>query len=224
MACERYRKTLADVAAGAPAPAGVESHLASCTACREELAALRQALALADAEMAELLSAEPSPGLEARIRRAVAEAEPEPGSRFGWLWPAMAAAATLAVALAGWLWRGPQPTPPVASSSHPPKPAPAVLAVAPAPTREASPAPAPAAVAKAVLRRVPGDEAPPEVLVPPGEAEALQHFAAHLRTRVVTPDSLLVADLSAPLPEPKDVEIHPLEIVPLDPAESSGTD
>ena len=50
MACERYREALADVAAGAPAPAGVESHLAACEACREELAALRRAVALADTE------------------------------------------------------------------------------------------------------------------------------------------------------------------------------
>ena len=62
------------------------------------------------------------------------------------------------------------------------------------------------------------------MLVPAGEAEALLRFAAHLQTRVVSPDSLLVADLSAPLAEPKGVEIQPLEIVPLDPAEASGTD
>jgi len=94
------------MAADAPAPAGVESHLASCEACREELAALRQALALADAEMAGLLSAEPSPDLAACIRQAVAEHEPSPLWRFGWLWPTTAAAATLMVALAVWTGRG----------------------------------------------------------------------------------------------------------------------
>ena len=62
------------------------------------------------------------------------------------------------------------------------------------------------------------------MLVPTGEAAALLRFAAHLQTRVVSPDSLLVADLSAPLPEPKGVEIQPLVIVPLDPAEAPGTD
>jgi hypothetical protein len=64
----------------------------------------------------------------------------------------------------------------------------------------------------------------PEVLVPPGGAEALLRFAAHLQRRRVPPDSLLVADLSGPLPELRPVEVNPpLEIVPLDPAESSGT-
>jgi hypothetical protein len=52
----------------------------------------------------------------------------------------------------------------------------------------------------------------------------LRQFAAHLQSRTVAPDSLLVADLSAPLPEPKAIEIRSIEIVPLDPAETSGTD
>jgi hypothetical protein len=62
------------------------------------------------------------------------------------------------------------------------------------------------------------------VLVPPGEVKALLRFAEHLQRRSVPTDSLLVADLSVPLPEPKALEIAPLEIVPLDPAETSGTD
>ncbi len=111
MACERFRDALTDVAAGAPAPADVEAHLASCEACRAELAALRRALAVADAEMAGLLAAEPSPELAVRIRQAVAEAEPSPAWRFGWVWPATAAAATLLVALAVWVGRGPSPSP-----------------------------------------------------------------------------------------------------------------
>jgi hypothetical protein len=52
----------------------------------------------------------------------------------------------------------------------------------------------------------------------------LLRFAAQLQHRAVAPDSLLVADLSAPLVEPRAVEIAPLEIVPLDPTETSGTD
>ena len=74
MACERYRDALTDVAAGEPATAAVEAHLASCEACRAELHALRRTLAVADAEMAGLASAEPSPGLAARIRQAAARA------------------------------------------------------------------------------------------------------------------------------------------------------
>ena len=62
MPCERYRDALTDVAAGlAASPDGLEAHLASCEACREELQALRQALAMADVEMAGLLATEPTP-------------------------------------------------------------------------------------------------------------------------------------------------------------------
>ena len=60
--------------------------------------------------------------------------------------------------------------------------------------------------------------------MPPGETEALLRFVAQLRRRAVAPDSLLVADLSAPLTEPRAVEIAPLEIIPLDPNERSGSD
>jgi len=178
----------------------------------------------------------------------LADAERTPAWRFGWLWPTAAAAATLLVALAVWVGRTPpSPEPRVAAdavaglssrgaeirSRDEGSAIPAVeTAAAPGRgpvTRESH---GPAARAKvprageslgAGLTEAP-QEGQPEVLVPPREAEALLRFAAHLRTRVIPPDSLLVADLSAPLPEPQGVEIHPLEIVPLDPAETSGTD
>ena len=73
MACERYRDALTEVAVGEAATAVVEAHLASCEACRAELLALRRALAVADAEMADLAFAEPSPRLVARIRQAAAQ-------------------------------------------------------------------------------------------------------------------------------------------------------
>lgn len=244
MACERYRKALADLAAGGPAPAFVEAHLAACEGCRAELAALRQALSVADAEMAGLVAAEPSPALAAGIRRAVAEAEPAPAWRFGWLWPTAAAAATLLVALAVWVGRPVAPSDIGLSAGLSSRGAPGLSraegsAVPPTPTaaapRDATVAPRSGGPAlRPQARRasaslgtrpvgVPRDDRP-EVLVPPGEGEAVLRFAAHLQGRTVAPDSLLVADLSAPLPEPKAIEIRSLEIVPLDPAETPGTD
>jgi hypothetical protein len=62
------------------------------------------------------------------------------------------------------------------------------------------------------------------VLVPAGEAEALHRFAASLRQRSVAPQSLLVADLNAPLAESGDLAIRPIELVPLDPEEDSGAE
>jgi hypothetical protein len=270
MPCEQYREALADAAAGLWASAGLEAHLGSCEACREELQMRRRALAVADAEMADLLAAEPSPGLAARIREAVSGtrdlsprapvpagarvAEPVlPSWRFGWLWPVTAAAVALLVATALWVGRGaPTPEPRVARDEHRPPPEASPRATEPAAGPGVSGARRTAPLAggrdrvtprsrgqaarRGVLSpggspgtrhaAVPRDRrAPePEVLVPTGETEALLRFAAHLQTRLVSPDSLLVADLSAPLADPQGVEIQSLVIVPLDPAETPGTD
>ncbi len=241
MACERYRDALTDVAAGEPATAAVEAHLASCEACRPELAALRRTLAVADAEMAGLASAEPSPGLAARIRQAAAQ--PSPEWRFGWLWPAVAAAATLLVALAVVLGRGTGPTPEPrvaadAAHSQPTGEAPVAQPL----DEDAAPAdeqafagafqekePTPQIVAQRDPRftRVgTRDDRPPEpeVLVPPGETEVLLRFVALVHRERMAPalfgaagePSAEIADLAA-------IDIQPLEIVPLDPAETSGT-
>jgi hypothetical protein len=249
MACERYREALTDAAAGEPAPAGVEAHLASCEACRAELQVLRQALAMADAEMAGLASAEPSPELAVRIRQAVDASEtsglasregPLHAFRFAWLWPAMAAAATVLVALTVVISRGqpPAPGPRVAEATPRPRSS-ATIRTPEAADGPVSPQASGERVAiedhHAVTPRSSGQAerrgvrkvfvpAEPEVLVPPGEGEALLRFAAHLQTRVVSSDSLLVTDLSGPLSVPQDVEIQPLVIVPLDPTEPSGTD
>lgn len=61
-------------------------------------------------------------------------------------------------------------------------------------------------------------------MVPPDQAEALLRFAAGLQRRTVTPGSLLVANLDAPLPDAGDVHIRPIEIVPLGPEEDTGTE
>lgn len=238
MACERFRDALADVAAGAPALAGVEAHLASCDACRAEVASLRQALAVADGELADLLSAEPTPALAVRIRRAVAEWAPSPGWRFGWLWPAVAAAATLLVALAVVLGRGtgPIPEPRVAAGAH--RPGPVIPRDSDVPGPEGSAGlPADPSHGNAVAGAR-GDNAPtrsrsagrraipaePEVLVPPGEAETLLRFVALVHRDRRAPASLTVAGQpSADLAELAPIDIKPLEIVPLDPAETSGT-
>jgi hypothetical protein len=61
-----------------------------------------------------------------------------------------------------------------------------------------------------------------EVLVPPGQEEALQRFAAELQSRIVTPDSLLVAERSAPLNEPRPLHRVEIEMLALDSSVVSG--
>jgi hypothetical protein len=226
MACDRFRNALSDVAAGAPASAGALAHLASCQTCRVELAALRQALAVADEELARLRVAEPSPDLPARIRTALAEsAEAAPGWRLGWGFMVTAAVAVVVVATVFVAQRGPRPqSPATVADRAPAHETPRATAVpelvvpgsASVGARQGPSGPQSARTQQRVRE--------PEVLVPAGEAEALLRLAANLQRRHVTPDSLLVADLSAPLAEPKGMEIRPLEIVPLDPAESSGAE
>jgi hypothetical protein len=218
------------VAAGAPAPAGLESHLVSCAGCREELATLRRALALADTEMAGLLSAEPSPDLASRIRRSLAESDPATEWRFGWLWPATAAAAVMLVVVAAWQARSPSP---LASPEAPVAANPVIPrdSVAPGPEESAESviprvASRPALEGSAVPRSTgrPAIAAEPEVLVPPGEGEALLRLVALVHRERVVPAALGAAGEPSPaLAEPEPLDIKPIEIVPLDPAGSSGT-
>jgi hypothetical protein len=67
-------------------------------------------------------------------------------------------------------------------------------------------------------------QAEPEVLVPPGETEALLRFVALVHREHLKTTSLAAAGQpSGDLAELASIDIQPLEIVPLDPAESSGT-
>jgi hypothetical protein len=221
MACGRYRDALSEHAAGARAPAALAAHLAECGECRAELVSLRRALAALDADLAELVTAEPAPGFGARVRAAVsAEAVERPRAR---LWPALAAAATLLVAVALVVRRAPEPTvqpaagrdPRAARTEPTPAPVPAAPAAAPAPRRTAS---------AAVARKPAPAPGGPAVLLPPGQVEALVRLASFVQREGLAPMGLRSAGQApADLPLPPDIEIQPLEIVPLDPAEATGT-
>ena len=209
---------------------------------------LRQALAMADAEMAGLLTAEPTPELAVRIRQAVAESDPSPGVALRLAVAGDGCGRHAAGGARGVFWRA-------ALRRHRSHAWPLTRAGRNRPAALARLESCP--VAGRIGARVdalsprgapvrPGDEGSavpadpsgpgrPESLgmtgrpsprssSRPARREALLRFAAQLQRRAVAPDSLLVADLSAPLAEPRAVEIAPLEIIPLDPAETSGTD
>jgi hypothetical protein len=238
---------LAAFAAGLPVPAGLEEHLAQCQQCRAELSELRTALALADDAVRPLASAEPSPALRARIREAVAAAEPT-GWIAGWrfAWTAAATAMVLAAAFAGWwMLQAGRPSsgaatalatasaPGTAATAQPGVAADAASAdtasVAPAaaPTRSAAVV-APTSNRAAAGRTRPSQALPrraePEVLVPSGGEQALLQLVALVHQQKSTPAALLAAgEPSADLPGPAAIDIKPLEIVPLDPAEAQGT-
>ena len=235
MSCERFRDALTDAAAGEPVSPALDAHLAGCAGCRSELAQMRQLMAAADESLSTLAEAEPSASLRVRIREAAMRADP--GStpplpwRWSWAWPATAAA-VLALAAAG-AWRATVAhvpvAPAVAEGARPSAVAPAGRepGIAPAPTGTdvarrppAGPVRAPAAsprVTRVAMRE-------PEVLVPSGQQEALLQFVALVhRERLQAPSLATAGQPSADLREPAPIDIRPLEIVPLDPAESSGT-
>ena len=225
----------------------LEAHLAGCARCREELDALRRTLALVDSELHQLVAVEPSLDLAARIRRATADVEEQATGRPAWLWPALAAAAALLLAVAFLARREPsQPpiataesrVPHVAPTPEPPRPAPSELAATPVPpplvaTSRAAPQAVPRAVPRADApsrdSRSSNPPAEPEVLVPPGEQAALLRLAALVTRQGAVPPVLSSVNQASPdlaLPRAIDaesIEIKPLEIVPLDPAETNGT-
>lgn len=237
MACEAYVEGLVDIAAGGSAPPEVQSHLETCAACRSELRAQQQALALVDSELGDLLSSEPSPSLRARISLAVAETGP---ARRTLAWPVAVAVAVSVAAIAlvvirrdghdrdvGALrgvdrkqhvveTRPSDDQPPL--SSEPVRPTEGEV------SSKATVKPSSVARFRAQRREIEPSRLEPEVLVPPEGAELLVRFALELQERQVAPGSLVASEgPSHPIPEAQALDIAPLEIASLDSSEESGT-
>ena len=94
MNCNQIRERMPDVAAGFSEPTTVEgNHLESCSACAEELKAMRATMSLLD----EWQVPEPSPYFDMRLQARLREEAAKPHA--GWLqwfrWPVLAAALTV---------------------------------------------------------------------------------------------------------------------------------
>jgi anti-sigma factor RsiW len=94
MKCEEIRERMLDVAAGLSEPTAHENnHLASCTACAEQLKSIRSTMSLLD----EWQAPEPSPYFDVRLQAQLREEMAKPQA--GWLhWfrlPVLAAALTV---------------------------------------------------------------------------------------------------------------------------------
>jgi hypothetical protein len=221
MVCARYRDALTGVAAGAAAPAALEAHLTGCQRCRAELVALRQLLTVADQGLAHLSSAEPAGSFVPRIRAAMAF-QAVPVRRANWLWPSLATAAAVGLVA---LFVGMRPARETAAVVEVPSKPEAAAVAAP----ESSPAsgPEPNIVdtsppkERPATRRKPAE---PEVLVPADEARALVQWVALVNREQRVPTLLAAAD-AAELQNlaPTNIQIQPIEFVPLDPANNPGT-
>jgi len=186
------------------------AHLAVCAGCRAALERERRLLAAIDIAIAASVAAEPSPEFAARVRqRLEQEGLLAPLWFSSWV-PAAAVAFVLVAVVVAWLaWRRPV----VPGTREPASAAEVVSRARPSGPTEQSATPRGATPARGHLKQVVAQVAEPEVLVPPGQHEAVLQLYAALRSGRVDPASLVAP--SAPL-EPAELKIAPLEVIKLE--------
>jgi hypothetical protein len=203
--------------------------LDGCAGCRERLEASRRHLDAIEGSLAAALDVAPSAGFAARLRERLARERSSRHRSANWL-PALAAVVVTA-AVGGWLFLGrseaptlrranappahreakqsPLPdervAPSVADTTEPQPPPPRGAATRPQRTSHAAPGPD---------RRAPGE---PEVLVAPGQDEAIARYVRLLRQRRVEPGSLPAQAVSAEvdLRQPEPLEVTAIAPAPL---------
>ena len=236
MSCERYRSWMMDAVAD-ELPENrrteLENHARECTACRQELQRVRALLAAIDLGVTAQSAAEPSPRLTEQLRQRIRD-EASVASWWNTRWvPAAACAAVLIVAASVWtLWPRTGARHELTASSALPS---AVEAVRPAagvttakpritPERRGSMValarPARRLNARRIERQRVAPEVPevPEVIVEPGQMEAVMQFAQALNSGQID-GAKLIADLRA---ADQPLEIKPLEMPELAGDKSSG--
>ena len=232
MNCERYRGWMTDAAADELAEnrrTELENHARECAACRQEFQRVRTLLAAINLAVTAQSAVEPSPRLMEQVRQRVRdEAAVAPWWNARWV-PALACAAVLIVAASLWaLWPRTDARHELTASSAAPSPVQAVRPTAAAttakpkitPERRGSMVSSMVALARPTRKlnarridrqlRVPEV---PEVIVQPGQMEAVMQFAQMLNSGQIDGAKLL-ADLKA--------ADQPLEIKPLKTPELAG--
>ena len=191
------------------------AHLGQCGSCREAYHHARALNSQLDRGLASLTSGQPSPQFAARLRARMAAERPAP--RFRWLaWkPALAGAAVaavFAVLVVSWPRKRVSPEPQLNQSR----------------SRLASTSPArPQPVEKVPLTGLSGSlrtaarhtsarransPSQPEVIVPPGQVQALMQLAAAIRSGRIDGKQLIAAQKQMDKP----IEIAPIEFRPID--------
>ena len=225
MDCRAYQNDLKELAAEAVSPrreAALRTHLELCAACRAVLAVELELFRGLDAALRKELNPVLPPGLAARIRASV-QSEPVPLPRSIPAW-AFAAAFAVFAACFVWVqvnWR--------ASGPRNPKPAniatevPSVKSAAPAePESFARAARRPAAREAYKPRKKMAVRArEPQVLVPPGQQEAVARFLSGLQRGDVKGEMLLAdrRNSELPLPAIAPLEFEPVDVKPLETAQ-----
>lgn len=201
-------------------------------------AALGEMAALVDRGVESLVAGQPSPQFAARLRARIAEEESAP--RFAWLtWRPIASGVVAAAVLAAlWLFLAPRhgtlptksgkPVPTVASTVPPETHAPGVDSTNAAQRNQGYAAAARrhsrtllVAQQRRGIRR-PHSSSEPEVLVPPGQLEAVMQLAADIRSGRIDGKKFVAEQIEAQKDMQKPINIPPLQITPLTAAPSSN--
>jgi len=230
--CGRVRGWMADAISGSLSESRrseFEKHIGDCAACRAEFARMENLLGRIDQSLSAGFSVEPSPQLLANVRQSVA-AERQCSRQ--WLtssvWVTAGASAALAAVLIGvGVRRANQPTGDNASRHAVANSAPAHVTAAPSHSTSAESIPLrpPAharlskprlAVARHELLRNPRHHSTePEVIVQPGQMQAILQFVAQTRKGEI--DGVKIEEGIQAAQKP--LEIKPLEIAPLETSE-----
>lgn len=212
MSCEQYKTELTDAALGVLRPrdeSAIRRHLARCEECRAELDERKRLIQAMDREIETMVAGLPSPAFQARVRQRVEEADLASGWwRPRWALVAGGAMAVLALVTVWFVRRGP-----IAPGNV------GLVAVNPglnspiAPTQNTKPG----LILKPHARRVSAEPGKPtvrrnepEVLVEPGQDQAVVELYAAVWSGRVDPAPLLIEPQPlVPFPE---LKIEPLEI------------
>ena len=234
MNCERYRDWMTDAAAD-ELPENrrieLEDHVRECAACRQEFQRVRTLLEAIDLAVTAQAAAEPAPRFMEQVRQRIREeASVAPWWNARWV-PAVACAAVLIVAASIWtLWPRTGARHDLTASSTTPSPVQAVRPAAAAatakpkitPERRGSMVALARPARKLNARRIERQRAAlevPEVIVEPGQMEAVMRFAQELNSGQIDGAKLL-ADLKA---ADQPLKIKPLKTPELADDKASGT-
>jgi hypothetical protein len=226
--CEKYGDWMRDAALGALAQRRERellAHVGECDACREAYELGCELVALVDHGVESLVAGEPSPHFDSRLRARIAE-EPSAARSAWFTWrPAAAALALAALIAAVVFFRGspqqanPRPTSALIRPESTAKASPSALNE-PSPRSHASAERPMVAASGDSHRQLVAGHAPPrhepEVIVPPGQLEAIMQLAAEIRFGRIDGEQLVAADAQIKKP----LDIAPIEIAPLEKPQS----
>jgi hypothetical protein len=230
--CGRIRGWMADAASGLLSDvrqSKFEKHIGECAACRSEFARIESLLERIDQSLRAELAVEPSPKLVLSVRESIAAETRSTQLTIGWLgrnsWLGASGVCTAVVALLIFVvaHRANRPAGNFAPRPQISNSAPAHVPVAPSRSASAESIPlrAPAhvreikprlAFARRESPRIPARQSSePEVIVQPGQMQAILRFAAAMQRGQIDGAKLLADRTKAAGP----LEIKPLTIAPL---------